>query len=819
MTRRQEDGRAGGVPAWIRRIAGVLAGAAFFAAAGAGAAVGPQMDRPDARAHWRAQWNDEAGKQPFISHDKNGGPWSNDFRRRMLDAAGKERLRWGRMIPGLRQTGTAFSDASLSPAIVGAASPGALWTNLGPTRANIMKNGVSLKVTDAGRVTGILIDPSDDNIIYAAFSGGGLWKTVDGGATWAPKTDGLGTLSVGSLAMDPNNRSVLYLGLGDAFDGTGIGLVKSVDAGETWTDPVFLGDSRVINAVQVAPKNSSIVLAATNRGLFRSTDAGATWVRVALPTGRAAVPYIWSIAWTGENGFAVSLEADPTRAGGSPDAQVMVTTDNGATWTRANGFTASSGIARSTLASAPSNRNILYAMATAVTYSGESDLAELFRSDDGGLNWKPLGIAGKQYTNVNREARLVSTLLRGQGWYNQMIQIDTANPDIAYFGGCFLVAKTTDGGGSFTQLSNWLGQFDLPYVHADFHRATMKGQTLIIGTDGGLFRSTDGGKTFSDALNVGLTTHLIYTVASSPANLDAIIGGFQDNGTRVRVGATSTFNQYIGGDGFGAAIHRTRGDTMLGTLYYTRIYKSRDGGVTFEPSGSGIAEAGDPARAPFNTGIVYWEGQADTETVFTWVNNKVYRSTNFGNSWSALPTAGFPADIFIRGFGVATSNVNILGVVANGGRVFLSTNGGANWSQAGALPNNGLSLSRIAFDPVDPNTLYVSSVAADASRNHLWKSTDFGATWNAIDGNGFPFGIPVNVVKVDPTSPETIYAGTHLGVYRSIDAGITWARFGTGLPLVNVDDIWISPDASIVRVASFGRGFWQLRNMLTIMRR
>jgi hypothetical protein len=327
--------------------------------------------------------------------------------------------------------------------------------------------------------------------------------------------------------------------------------------------------------------------------------------------------------------------------------------------------------------------------------------------------------------------------------------------------------------------------------------------------------SADNGVTWTDKYNIGISAHLLYSVGSSEAAPAAIIGGLQDNGTRVRAGATDTFNQPIGGDGFGANVHAVNGNAMLGSLYNTRIYKSTDGGTNFVSASSGITES-NTSSAPFTTRIVPWTGDASGNTVYTHVNLKVYKSTNYAASWTALGTSGFITTGALRNIGVAKSNGSVLGAVASGGRVFLTSNGGSTWQQTTATPNNGLSMSYVSFDTTNPNTVYVASVAPDSTKNHLWKSTDFGATWTALDrtssqaSNGLPAGVPVNTIVNDPTDPATLYAGTHLGVYRSTDSGGTWARFGAGMPLVNVTDFYISPTSSRMRAATFGRGFWEL---------
>lgn len=762
-----------------------------------------ESDDATRRARARSEWYNETYNAPDRGRrDKQGGPWSAEFRRFMLDAAARERAKWGALIPS-------------NPDAAGAGDPsapvaatGTTWVSLGPTKADFLYNGTTLNVTDTGRVRNFVTHPTDPDRLYVAFSNGGVWHTADGGASWRPLTESLGSLSTGWLASDPNSPNTLYLGLGDPFDGTGIGLLKSVDGGTTWSKPIFLDDSRVTTQIMVAPTDSKIVLVTTDRGLFRSVNAGASFKKVSLPTGRSQVPYGWSIAWTGNGGFVVAAEADPFAASGTTDGQVFTSADNGATWRRAAGMSAPGGVGRITVAAAPSNRSIVYAVAS--NFGG--NLADYFKSVDGGATWTALRATAKnvRYTNPTPATMYPAQLFNTQGWYDQMAIVHPTNPNIVDFGGALHNARTTDGGASWSISTDWLGQYGLPYVHADTHAAAYDAAgRFYVGNDGGLFMSADGGATFTDALNVGITTHLVYNLGSSKASPGAVIGGMQDNGTRVRSGSTSIFNQTIGGDGFGCNIHPLNGQLVLGSLYNTRIQKSLDGGLTFGSACAGISECGTGA-APFFTKIVPWDGDLTGDIVYTFVNTRVYRSRNYAGNWSPLGTSGLPANLFIRNMGVAAASESVLGIAANGGRVFLSNSGGASWIAPSPLPNNGLSLSHIAFDPVDPNIVYVASVAPDFTRTHLWRSTDFGASWTAIDGHDFPTGVPVDVIKIDPSNRSVLYAGTHLGVYRSADRGATWARFGRGLPLVEVSDVYLSSDSSLMRAATYGRGFWEL---------
>ena len=766
-----------------------------------------EADNPGARAQAMNEWyNDnytQHGKRLAVPAQKKA-LFSQSYEQFMLQAAKRERERYAPLMP---TSGTSATMIDPNLAVVPA---GAAWTNIGPTKANYATNGYTLNVTDTGRVNAIVTDPANPSTIYVAFSGGGVWKSTDSGAFWQAKTETLGSLSVGALEMDPNDANTLYLGLGDPFDGTGIGMVKSTDGGDTWSDPVFLGASTVISDIQVTPGNSNVVLAATNQGLFRSTDAGATFSNVSIVPAAGGVPVVWSLAWGGGDTFVLSL------LGGSNDGEIWRSTDGGATWVRSSGLAA--GIGRISLDAAPSNRSVMYATAAKPSGATANDLVNIYKSTDDGVTWTGVATSGssfKSYTNPNSESTSIGQLLRGQGWYNHMTLVSPTDPNTAYFGGALLMARTTDGGTTFSQATNWLAQFSLPYVHADFHAGHVASNgTLYVGTDGGIFASNDGGATFTDTLNEGIAAHLVYQVGSSPANRNAVIVGLQDNGTRVRDGSTSVFNQTIGGDGFGCNINRSNPSLMLGSLYYDRIQKSTDGGLHFNSACSGITECNNSSTAPFVTRLSPWAGDASGNTLFTYSNAKVYKTVNYAGSWVALGTSGLPGSgLFLRGVGSSPSNPRVMGVVANGGRVFLSRDSGASWAAPAApLPNNGLSLSWISFDPHNSSVVYVASVAPDQTKNHLWKSTNSGASWSTIDGvaSGFPAGIPVNTLVVDPMSSNTLYAGTHLGVYTSTDGGTTWTRYGTGMPLVNVTDLYVANDDSVIRAATYGRSVWEL---------
>ena len=866
-------------------------------------------DNPAKRREWFDEWyNENYVRRGRGKQRAEGTPlWSPQYQTFMQQAARLERERYASKMPQ-----SARSSVVLDPSWpVKAYKPGnslnrdLRWTNIGPTQANNARNGpYNFNVTETGRVNAIVSDPANPDTLYVAFAGGGLWRSLDGGAFWQAMTETLGSLSVGTVAMDPNDATTLYLGLGDPFDGTGTGIVKMTNRAETWNDPVILGTSSSIRDILVPATNSNIVLAATDKGLYRSTDAGLHYAQVSIG-GNQNLP-IWSLAQgvatvtvvggvnTNTNVILLTLR------NASNIGQVWRSTDSGATWTQtgtlANGTNlfANANAGRITVAAAPSNRNVMYALA-ARAVNATNDFANLYRSADGGQTWTGLATTATgaylDYTNGmadvrdaagnvtvnNIKSRSLEYVMSGQGWYNHAIAVDPTNTDLVYFGGVTILARArvVAGAWQFTRMTDWLARDGLPYLHSDLHamhfsRNANGTYRFYVGNDGGIFRSTDNLVSFTDSLNIGISTHMIYNVCSSPNNAARVLVGLQDNGTRLRVldasgNGTMVYNQIFGGDGFGCNINTANANMLLGSYTNNVIHRSTDAGVNY----SDVCFAGvDPAtgwcnaipNSPFRTTIAAWAGTPTAgtaptgNTVYTFTDNVIYRSTDYFANFSTLGTTGLPAGSVIRGIASARTNNtrvavggvlppdndDIMGVILNEGRVYLTTTGGRQtvvsgvtqngWRAAGALPNPGVAsdgnymragLSSITFDPVDRSIVYVTSVQPNSAAAHLWRSTDFGATWAVIDGsnlaagatNGFPRGIPVNSVTVDHTVATTLYAATHLGVYRSLDRGNTWERFGAWLPLVNVTDVQVAADGNSARAATFGRGVWEMSDI------
>lgn len=792
---------------------------------------------------WTAEDDaDDAKLRTEANLQRRGG--NSGFPSDVMDQAQQERARFPQLVGA----------APLAPGIPA-------WFSIGPTTSNHIQNGVLRTVVDSGRMRSILPHPSDPNIMYLLTSSGGLWKTTDflmNKPHWASKTDFLATTSGGSAAFgrDPNT---IYLGLGDPFDGNaaaGAFVLKTTDGGDTWGPAVrlTLGASSAASVRDIKIDTSGgqdIILVATNFGLFRSTDGGATFSRNSsavflypTPAGTFSQT-VWSIVNT-TRGWVASIESPS--AGFSTDGlgQLVVSTDHGATWaplaaleetfpSNPNPVTVSAG--RTTLGVGAPGDATVYAYAAT---QGDGRQLDLFRSVDGGASWTPAGLPFKTPVNPNPDAPNMN-IMRGQAFYNHMLLVDPndANRNTVYIGGQLSSAKSVDGGNTWRILADWLALFKMPYVHADYHAAAISPVTrsLFFGTDGGLFVSNDGGANWDDGKNEGIVSTLAYSIATSPHTPSISIIGTQDNGTFTRVAGTTFWEQTAGGDGIGTAWSKADNnfDVAFSSFPGTNVFRSTNNPPLIQAKWS-FARTGINRRfGNFFTAyaIPSATGDPSGQAFFTYTSRQIYATTSAGTLWTDIghttipgnpnatppipntpPSPGIgPTRIFRdtpHGIGVspAVDGLAHIAVVCNGGFVVVTHNGGASWTQTGLI---GTVSGWVGFNSnvewADNNTLYIASESPNPAAR-VAKSTNGGVSFVRSD-TGLP-NVPVARLLVSPLDKNTIYAATFLGVYRSTDAGATWSRFGAGLPMVEVDDLYLAPDSSFLRIATFGRGVWEI---------
>jgi hypothetical protein len=735
-------------------------------------------------------------------------------------------------------------------------SASAAWNHLGPTNAAYTVyapptsvDGTPVPNVDSGRLSlqGILTHPSNAQIVYVATSGGGLWKATNadlnasGDWNWTSMTDALphasatGNVPIGAAAMCVADPQTILIGLGDFVDATGVGTYKSTDGAATWTELGPCGGTTRIMSLYMP--DASTILVGGNAGMWRSTNGGASFTNLSL--GGSTTGSIWSIQPVG----ASTLKLAATRQIGTVPT-FWYSSDGGATWTQASldaAATAAVG-GRATLRGSAGSATVLYAMAE---NSARNAMAQgVLKSSDAGHTWTFLPAptaAGGLFQAENEGSD------GGQSWYNQGIAVDPLDPNHVFLASNLALFRSLDGGATWKQLTNW-ATTNYVYAHADWHTSAWSQTgplTLFMGNDGGLcvirdplrasppynanaFAWIASDVSFVDnRRNRGLGSHLLYHLGSTQATTPAdspyrISIGLQDNSSRIRVdeGAglqnSSTWNDTSGtGDGFGTIIHALDGNKIMVSSYNTSVRKSVNGGTSW----SSIGGATDAAGAPFYTRVVPGQADATGNTAYTATNKILWKTADWGaTSWAPVPMNGFTGNN-IRNINTSKTNANALALVSNGGLVWTTYNGGTTWSSGGGdITSGSFNLSYVWFDTNNDQTIYASSVTLSTAVHHLWKSSNGGASWVPIDGapspagNGFPYGIPVHVIKNDPSDSQHLLAGTDFGVYHSTDGGSTWSRYGAGLPMVATRDLYIAPDGSFVRAGTYGRGVWEIQS-------
>jgi len=655
----------------------------------------------------------------------------------------------GDMDPGARWK--AYEELRRMEAAYGTRSE--TWFNVGP-------------VNVAGRCLAIEIHPTNPNIVYAGFASSSIWKTTDGAATWTPLDDYLPTLAISAIEIDTSDPDRIWIGTGEGWGNVdavhGVGVLVSTDAGATWGTTGLdwaLSQGRDVFELEYNPATGTL-MAATGSGLWRSTDQGATftqidaqgdWKDIELKRGSSSVMF-------------ASVNSHPAPG-------FYISTDDGATWTRTTtGAPTTLGNHRFALTDADPNL-ILWAIATSNgTQQG------IWKSTDGGASFAQVFGNGNHYSN--------------QGWYDLTIEIHPTNPNNCWSGGVNFY-RSTNGGTGWTQFA--------PSIHVDHHAtafAPSNPNIFYVGSDGGVWRSTNGGSSFVD-VNAGLVTMQFYAINHAETNPALALGGTQDNGTW-RYNNSGSWAYVLGGDGFQCEIDRVNPSYMYAELYYGEHYASTNGGSNFVPRNSGITEDGlweTPTHMDFSNPSIIWTAH----------NTKIFRTTNRMGSWTWMNNpAGLGGG---RNIHQCRNHPEVL-VVVGGSRVWVTTDTGATWTnKTGSLVTLN-AISDVHCHPDDPNT-WVITVASYSTQTHqVFKTTDAGTTWVAID-DGLPEE-PANTIEIDPLNPDWYFIGTDLGVYWSPNAGASWVPFNTGLPHVVVDDLRIHSPARLLHAGTHGRGMWEV---------
>lgn len=665
------------------------------------------------------------------------------------------------------------------------------WSEMGPSPMNMLSWQMG-KV--AGRVDAIAVVPGDSSTLYLGAAAGGLWKTTDGGNSWTSLFDDIGTLTIGSIYIEPGNTDHVWVGTGEhqAYCSKyfGLGLFKSEDAGQTFTAVNGSGSSALklsfIAGVAVSRSNPQIVIAGGDGycegsssyagGLFVSTDGGTSWTRKISHNITEVVMHP-----TDNNTFYAAVVSSSSSDG------VWKSTDSGATWVKTStGLPAS--FSRLRLVNSLSSPETLYAL---IYPSGSG--SSLYKTTNGGTNWS------LQNSNA----------CEGQCSYNQCLAIHPTNPATLIVGS-IRFAKTTNSGSSLNYLTSGWGSFQK--VHQDTHVLVYdpaNGNRFWVGGDGGIWRTDDGGSNFVN-LNSDLNITQFYDIAVDPVNPKNILGGAQDNSSSMTKGNKVWEVTIVTGDGFMNLVDPLNPDILYQTSYPSgglpSLVRSSNGGTWWTwLSGSGLG-SGEPW--PWVTPLAISSNPAGDHTHVFIGSNRIYRSDNNGSNWTALSASALSGSSFA-----------VIVPHLEGGKLELyagSSNG--IWKTDDALAatvswdniTNNYSagyVTDIAVTPNDHKWIFVTT-GRFGTQNQLFRSGDQGASWTAV-GSGIP-NIPANTVAVDPLNVLRIFVGTDIGVYISEDRGETFVPMMNGMPLGNVvTDLEIDDSPHTLTAGTYGRGAWQ----------
>ena len=717
------------------------------------------------------------------------------------------------------------------------------WQFVGPTN-------ISGRVTDVA-----VVAPKGRNYtVYVASASGGVWKTENEGTTWTPIFENMVTAAIGDIALAPSDQNIVWVGTGEhnifRSSQAGVGIFKSADGGKTWAH-MGLADSNTISRIVVHPTNPDVVYVAAGghewtknaeRGVFKTADGGKSWEKVLYVNDETGAYDLVMDPRSSDTLYAAMWQRtrqkwnDPRTEASHTGSGIFKTSDGGKTWTPVNaGLPEPNRRGRIGFDLCLTKPDTLYALVDnyevsreptaedradpyGVPSSGFIRGATAYRSDDAGASWTQVsGLTPQQKTFMERHSGTF-------GWVFGQIRVDPNDANTSYILGVPFSAST-DGGKTYTTVRSPGGDNHALWIDP------ANSSYLVKGFDQGVAVSYDKGKSwryFRSELNVCQFFNLNYDMATP----FKVYGSMQDHGSfrgKVDLGAgrdripAQAFEGAPGGEGSNHFIDPTNPEVVYSAGFYGTISRAeydkpgRFPGSPFTKTILPVLYENEPVLrgqwlapfilSPHNPDILYHGMQY------------VFRSLDRGDTWERISPDLTTNDPATRGdiryqtlFTISESPIKY-GLIYAGtddGRLWVTKDSGKAWAEVTAGLAPGKWMSRVVASAYKLGTVYLTQNGKrdDDFTPYVWKSTDYGKTWTSI-ATGVPVG-PVNVIREDPVRADILYVGTDMGVYVTTDGGKTWMALGANLPTAYVHDLIIHPRDNIIVIATHGRGMWAL---------
>ncbi|MGG5485428.1 T9SS type A sorting domain-containing protein [Gaetbulibacter sp. PBL-D1] len=642
------------------------------------------------------------------------------------------------------------------------------WEQLGPTNWN-QTSGWNPGV---GRVTSIAVDASNSNHIIAGANSGGVWKTLDGGATWEVLTDNMSNLYVYALAIDPNDSSTYYWGT------TSGNIFKSTDAGATWNFWSDTGNGSV-NKIIIDPANSNkMYCSVQSGGIFKSSNAGANWTL---------------INESATNGYDVEFKPGDSNTIYASGQGVFVSTDGGANFSEITGVFSNGPKMIGVSANSPSTVYVIEASGSA--------FGSLYKSTDSAVTFSELDHDGKNYFGYSSDPEDPSDVGSGQAPRDMDITVNPADANEVHIAG-INTWRSLDGGVSFNISSQWIPQNaaaqGIGYCHADVDILEFVGDKLYAGTDGGIYVANNPSSAltanFYTDLSAGMSIKQFYKFGITQSDPVIISGGSQDNGTSAYL-ANGDWIDWLGADGMESFVDKNNSNIMYGTSQFGTTYKTINGGSNI----SNLVKPDGKGGQNFYNWVVPFEQDPLVQNTIYIAFDEVYMSTNGGTSWTSV-SQNFGANI--DNLKVAPSNSSYMYLSING-NLYKNTFVGIvnSWSQLSGFSG---SVNSIAIHPTDPNKVAI----ATTSTQKVYVSSNGGITWTP-----YGFDLPnfsAQALTWHDNGEDGLYLGMNYGVYY-IDntTGNSWQPFSNNLPNVIISELEINTVENKIYAATYGRGVWR----------